>query len=78
MNREQYEMRKLVERQRALLEAIEPIVQQKVHLLNISLPKLLMDSDGRLKYEFSANVQELLDGYDSMIAEIASKFRMSE
>lgn len=78
MNREQYEIQKIVDRQRAFQEAIAPILREKVKVMSMYVPSILIHADGRVEQgpppDWAAT---LLAQYDEIIKIIASSLAAS-
>lgn len=74
MDREQYEIETAVARQRAFLDAIAPIVREKVKLYSIAMPKIIIYPDGRTEHEYPQWLTEACAKWDEVIEQIAKSY----
>jgi hypothetical protein len=74
MTREQYEIRKIEERRRAFMLAVEPFVRFRVHVASICMPKFTVYPDGRVDTEYPEWAKEHFAKCDEVIADIARTF----
>lgn len=80
MTREQYEMQKHIDRQRAFLKAIEPIVQRMVYIESCYVPTLIVYPDGRMEMGDDPSPQraEMLAQCRAVIEQIAKSFQCGD
>lgn len=75
MTREQYELKRAIERRRAYLEAVQPFVKMKVNLYALALPKWTIYPDGRIEMKWPQWVLEQAAMIDTQIGYIAESSR---
>ena len=77
--REQYELYKAVERRKAFMEAIQPVLKHKTFIVSICMPSMLIHADGTIERGPNPEwAQKLLDQCDEFIAEVARSYTREE
>ena len=79
MDRWEYERAKCIERQRAFMEAIRPILAVKSSIYAMTMPRLLIYPDSHMEseYAFTPEQQRILDQADEFI-ECVAKLKQGE
>ena len=78
MTREEWEISKAIDRQRAFNETIQPILRAAVRHLSLYVPKIIIYPDGHSVHQYPPEYEQALAQYRGMIDLVASQFTREE
>ncbi len=78
MTREEYELSKAIDRQRAFQHAIQPFLDNAAKLTSYYMPTILVYPDGRVERKDHPKVTEILEQTRQFIQQIASSYAAPE